>query len=286
MTFFIAEISSNHNGSLPRALELVDRASEEGFDAVKFQLFGITDLFAQEILDKSEEHRARSKWELPKEFLRPLRKRASELSLGFSVTPFSISAVQESQDFVDFFKVASYELLWEELLVHLAQTHKPVVISSGMANLAEVAHARDILVESGCTDISILHCLSSYPSPPEETNLSAIATLRDALGEKTGWSDHTRNPGVIHRAVHRWGAEIIELHLDLDGKGFEFAPGHCWLPEEAGKVIREIREGQGSDGSGIKEPAPSEIADREWRADPSDGLRPLKHMRAEWKKER
>lgn len=286
MTFFIAEISSNHNGSLPRALELVESAHKEGFDAVKFQLFRVNDLFAQEILNESEEHRARSEWELPKEFLGPLRKRAKELSLGFSVTPFSISAVQDSQGFVDFFKVASYELLWEELLVHLAQTHKPVVISSGMANLAEVTHARNILVEAGCTDISILHCLSSYPSPPEETNLSAIGTLRDALGEKTGWSDHTRNPGVIHRAVHRWGAEIIELHLDLDGKGFEFAPGHCWLPEEAGKVIREIREGQGSDGSGIKEPAPSEIADREWRADPSDGLRPLKHMRAEWKKER
>lgn len=286
MTFFIAEISSNHNRSLPRALELVERAHEEGFDAVKFQLFKITDLFAREILDRSREHYARSEWELPKDFLGPLRKRASELNMDFSVTPFSISAVDESQDYVDFFKVASYELLWGDLLVRLAQTNKPVVISSGMATMSEVRDARNILVDSGCEDISILHCLSSYPSPPEETNLAAIDTLRKTLGEKTGWSDHTRNPGVIHRAVHRWGAEIIELHLDLDGRGLEFAPGHCWLPDEAGRVIREIREGQGSDGSGIKQPAPSEIADKEWRADPSDGLRPLKHARAKWRKER
>lgn len=284
MTAFIAEISSNHNRSLDRALALVDAAADFGFQSVKFQLFRAEDLFHKVVLDNSRSHRERGRWELPFQFLPKLSERAFERGLGFSVTPFSIEGALASAEFVDFFKVASYELLWDQLLSTVAATGKPVILSSGMASMEEVSRAVRVLFSSGCTDVTVLHCLSAYPAPSEEANLAAIATLQRELGVRVGWSDHSRSPGVIHRAVHRWNAEVVEMHLDLDGEGFEFAPGHCWLPDEAGQLIREIVEGFGSDGSGIKEPAGSELQDRDWRADPSDGLRPLRHLRSQWSK--
>jgi N-acetylneuraminate synthase len=118
-----------------------------------------------------------------------------------------------------------------------------------------------------------------------EANLSAIETIRSITGLPTGWSDHTRRPAVIERAVHRWGARVVEFHLDLDGKGAEYTAGHCWLPDEIAPVIARIRESLVADGSGFKEPQPSEVSDREWRADPGDGMRPLKHVRLAYKGE-
>jgi N-acetylneuraminate synthase len=130
-----------------------------------------------------------------------------------------------------------------------------------------------------------LHCVSAYPTPIEEANLSAIAAIREATGCNTGWSDHTRKASVIERAVHRWGARVVEFHLDLDGEGAEYAAGHCWLPEEIAPVIARIRESAVADGYGFKGPQPSELSDREWRADPADGMRPLHHIRASYKSE-
>ena len=112
--------------------------------------------------------------------------------------------------------------------------------------------------------------------------LSAIAAIRETTGLPTGWSDHTRRPAVIERAVHHWGASTVEFHLDLDGGGAEYAAGHCWLPGEIAPVIARIRESFIADGSGFKGPQPSELADRDWRADPYDGMRPLRHIRAQW----
>ena len=125
----------------------------------------------------------------------------------------------------------------------------------------------------------MLHCTSAYPTPYAEANLSAIETIRKATGCEIGWSDHTVDPGVIHRAIHKWGATIVEFHLDLEGQGEEFESGHCWLPETIGPVITQVRHAQLSDGNGVKEPVPAEIGDRLWRADPSDGLRPFRSVR-------
>ena len=83
----------------------------------------------------------------------------------------------------------------------------------------------------------------------------------------------------MQRAIHRWGATVIEFHLDLDGKGEEFATGHCWLPEQIAAVIQDVGKGLQADGDGVKVPVPSELYDRDWRADPSDGLRPLLAIR-------
>jgi N-acetylneuraminate synthase len=149
----------------------------------------------------------------------------------------------------------------------------------------EIATAAQTLTAAGAVDITLLHCVSAYPTPAAEANLSAIAAIRNMTGLKTGWSDHTRRPAVIERAVHHWNAACVEFHLDLDGQGAEYAAGHCWLPQEIAPVIARIRESSVADGSGFKGPQPSELSDREWRADPIDGMRPLRHIRAAYKGE-
>lgn len=282
MIQFIAEVSSNHSRDLARALEFIDRSAEAGCTSVKFQLFRVDQLFAKGALPSSEVER-RKRWELPLEFLPRLAQRCRDLSISFACTPFYLGAVAELEPYVEFYKIASYELLWEELLVACAETGKPVILSTGMATMDEVKHAVQTLRENGCESPTLLHCTSAYPTPHGEANLAAIRTLREATGCEVGWSDHTKEPAVLHRAIHHWGAKVIEFHLDLDGFGEEFEAGHCWLPNEIASVIRDARMGLEADGSGVKEPVPSELPDRMWRADPSDGLRPLREIREQRK---
>ena len=279
---FIAEASSNHGRDLSRALAFVDAAADAGCDAVKFQLFRIDRMFAPEILSRSAKHAARRQWELPLNHLAPLAEHCSKRQIAFSCTPFYLEAVEELRPHVAFYKIASYELLVRDLLAACAATGKPVVLSTGMATMAEILASVATLESAGATDITLLHCVSAYPAPARQANLSAIAAIRDLTGCKTGWSDHTRRPAVIERAVHRWGASAVEFHLDLDGKGAEYLAGHCWLPQEIAPVIARVREAFEADGTGFKEPQPAELADRDWRADPLDGMRPLRHIRAIW----
>ncbi len=279
---FISEVSSNHHRDIERSLAFIDASAKAGCDAVKFQLFKIDQLFAPEILSKSEKHRKRKEWELPVEFLPILAKRCEEVGIQFSCTPFYLDAVKELEPYVAFYKIASYELLWDDLLIACAKTGKQVIISTGMATLDEIKHAVEVLKANGANDPVLLHCTSAYPTPYQEANLAAIETIRNATGCSVGWSDHTVEPAVLNRAINKWGASVIEFHIDLDGKGAEFEPGHCWLPDQIGAVINDIRKGFEADGDGVKEPVPSELPDRPWRADPSDGLRPFKYMRNEW----
>src|SRR6201996_3084680 len=282
---FIAEASSNHGRDLARAKAFVDAAADAGCDAVKFQLFRIERMFAPEILAQSPKHRARAEWELPLAHLAPLAEHCSARKIQFSCTPFYLEAVAELAPFVDFYKVASYELLVTDLLKACARSGKPVVLSTGMATTDEIIKAAATLKAAGATDITLLHCVSAYPTPAAEANLSAIAQIRQMTGMKTGWSDHSRRPAVIERAVHHWGASVVEFHLDLDGQGAEYAAGHCWLPQEIAPVIARIREAGIADGKVFKGPQPSELSVREWLADPSDGMRPLKHIRLSYRGE-
>ena len=110
-------------------------------------------------------------------------------------------------------------------------------------------------------------------------------TIRKEMSCDVGWSDHTVNPGVIYRAINKWNAKVIEFHLDLDAKGEEYHTGHCWLPNEIECVIKNVRDGEKSDGNGVKEPVQSEISDRMWRTDKSDGLRPFKSIRKSFNSE-
>jgi N-acetylneuraminate synthase len=283
---FIAEVSSNHARDLVRAKRFIAAAAEVGCDAVKFQLFKINEMFAPEILERSAEHRARKAWELPVEFLPDLKRACGEHGLEFACTPFYMKAVAELEPYVDFFKIASYELPWLDLVREVGATGKPVILSTGMATMPEIRHAIEALEGVGARDIVLLHCVSAYPAPPRDCNLAAMETMRTASAYPVGWSDHTRSPAVIERAVHRWGAVAVEFHLDLDGMGAEFKSGHCWLPAEIAPVIARIRAGELADGRYLKAPTEAELPDRLWRTDPADGLRPLRQVREDWVRER
>ena len=276
---FVAEVSSNHHRDLDRCLAFIDAAAAIGSSAVKFQLFRLGELFAPEALEYKPELQRRAAWELPVDFLPALADRCRDRGVRFGCTPFYLDAVDTLVPHVDFLKIASYELLWTDLLRLCAVTGKPVVLATGMATLDEIARAVATLRDGGCRDLTLLHCVSGYPAPVGECNLAAIQTIARACGCSVGWSDHSVSPAVMYRAIHHWGASMIEYHLDLDGTGDEFATGHCWLPDQMRDVIATVREGERADGTGEKVPAPSERHDREWRSDPEDGLRPLRATR-------
>jgi N-acetylneuraminate synthase len=282
-TRFVAEVSSNHQRDLARALAFIDSAAEIGCAAVKFQQFKIRELFAPEALAAHPKLLEREKWEFPESFNAELAARARAKKIQFASTPFYRGAVELLAPHVDFFKLASYQLLWTEMLALVARTKKPVVLATGMASLEEVKQAVGTLRTNGCTDLTLLHCVSSYPAKAAEANLAALETLRKSFGCAAGWSDHTRDPAVLERAVRRWQAAMIEFHYDLDGQGDEAKGGHCWLPGQIAWVIQNLAKPQPcelsrshvADGDGLKKPRDSEAEERGWRTDPSDGLRPL-----------
>ncbi|HWA28507.1 MAG TPA: N-acetylneuraminate synthase family protein [Lacunisphaera sp.] len=299
MSRFIAEVSSNHNRDLDRSREFVRAAAAAGCWAVKFQLFRIDELFAPEILAVSAGHRRRREWELPLSFLAPLRAECDRHGIQFGCTPFYLAAVAELAPHVHFYKVASYELLWHDLIAACARTGKPLILSTGMATLPEIDAAvecawRAFPAGTG-PDLTVLHCVSGYPTPLPDCNLAAIGTLRARYaarypGIRFGWSDHSVHPGVVSRAVDHWGADVVEFHLDLDGAGAEAQVGHCWQPNGIAAVIRATNgrslaahEVALVDGSGEKVPTAAELSDVPWRADPSDGLRPFKSLRGTWR---
>ena len=289
MTRYIAEISSNHNGDLERCHELIKAAAECGCWGVKFQLFRIDQLFAPEILQVSETHRIRRRWELPLHFIPDLVECAHDHHLAFGCTPFDLEAVDILSPHVDFLKVASYELPWLELIRRCGATGLPLMMSCGMANEKEIRNAVRMASQTGCEDLTVFHCVSNYPAAPENCHLSAIGSLRHLLEEefssaKVGWSDHSANPEVVARAIKKWESEAVEFHFDLEGRGEEFGAGHCWLPPE----ILALTSGQEfdtdplCDGQPILGPTPSELVERPWRADPTDGLRPILEIRKTW----
>lgn len=282
---FIAEISSNHNNNIKRTIKIIDSAKKDGFNSVKFQLFKIDELFSKEILNNSYLHMKRKKWELPIKFIPIISRHCKSKKIKFGCTPFYLNAVDYLKTYVDFFKISSYEILWKELLIKCAKTKKPIIISTGMANLKEVDEAVNTLKKTGNNKITIMHCVSAYPAKFTDANLSVIGELKKRYNLNIGWSDHTVNENVILRAIYKWGAKDIELHYDLDKQGFEFKKnGHCWLPNQTYNLIKNVNEGFLADGKNIKKPTKSEFKDRLWRTDPTDGLRPFIKIRKKWTK--
>lgn len=276
---YIAEVSSNHSQDLDRIIEFIDVSADIGCDAVKFQLFKVDELYSEDTIRNMPSVLERKKWELSLSMFPQIKKRCEEKNILLGCTPFYMNAVDELAEYVDFYKVASYELLWLDLIKKCASMPHPLIISTGMANIDEIDSAYAAIKAVNKKNIAFLHCESNYPVKAEEANLGAIKFLRDRLNCTLGWSDHSRDLAVILRAAHKWNAEIFEFHIDLDSSGAEYASGHCWLPDELQNAISLIEVGKIADGLIDKFPGKSESSDRDWRADPSDGLRPLKSIR-------
>jgi len=291
---WICEISSNHNGSLERAMALLEAAAEAGFTDVKTQAFHVEQLFAPEALEARPELLERKQYEVPAHWHRTLRQEANARGMRYGVTPCSLSVLEEIVPYVDWLKIGSYSLLDVKLLKAAASTGLPLVVSNGMATEKEVNDALFTLSNVYLRDwkkigdplpprpLSFLHCVSSYPAPPHEANLRSIPFLKKRFGFTWGWSDHTVSNLVVGRAQFVHGAELIELHWDLeDGLGAEAA--HSWTPAERLPIYHAASD-QGfyaCDGKAeVKAPSVSESSERDWRADPEDGLRPLKALRA------
>ena len=184
------------------------------------------------------------------------------------------------QKYVDFFKIASYEINWKDILEVCAKTNKPIILSTGMATFKEVQKAFNTLKKFN-NNISLLHCVSAYPANPKSCNLQSIKFLKKKFKCPVGWSDHTVNPLIILNAIKYQNAEIIELHFDLDGFGWEEKEGnhHCWLPQDLQKLMIYINNEKQIEGKLKKNFAKEEIIERRFRADPLDGLRPIKIYR-------
>jgi N-acetylneuraminate synthase len=286
--YLVAEIGSNHLGSIDRALALIDAAALAGFDAVKFQHYRLERLFSPWALEHYPELLERRRYELPSSALWLLYDRAHDRGLELGFTPCSLEELIDCSIPCDFLKASSYDLLRLDLLEAIGgYVNRPVILSTGMATLEEVQEAVEALRQGGCQDLTLLHCVSLYPTRPEELNLRAILTLREAFpGCKVGMSLHTNNPSWAARTDFLCRPEVLEVHFDLqDQRGAETF--HSWTPSsmEAYDLWRTASDHRIQPfelemlGTGIKAPQPRELPERLWRADPSDGLRPLKEAR-------
>jgi len=273
---FIAEIGSNHNKDIVRTLKLIQKAKKIGCWAVKFQLFKAEKLYALSF----KSHIAKmKKWELPIHFLDHIKYECENLDLKFICTPFDLEAVKVLKPYVDYFKIGSYENQWPELIYTVAKTKRPWMISGGLLEEHQWHNLYHYIANCGQDEPAVLfHCCSNYPAKPKNCNLNTIKRQkRGLISIKTGWSDHTVEPGVIYKAISN-GAEYIEFHFDLeDGLGFESSIGHCWQPHQMREVIHNVRIGELAE---IQTDTNEQEASK-WRTDPSDGLRPLKEFREE-----
>lgn len=284
MTRFVAEVGSNWNGDFARALDFVRVAADIGCDAVKFQMFDPEDIYWYGAFDKIPSLSDTKSNHFEDDELRRLSMLAHGLGMEFGVTPFGDRNLMACAPFVDFIKVSSYQLELLEFLKTVGLHGKPVVLSTGMATMPEVERALRAL---GDVDVIVLHCVSSYPTPPAQACLRAIPKMREVLNRRVGWSDHTKSRMVVARAVNFYKADMVEFHLDLDGDGAEFKHGHCWLPGEIRALMHDThayadKGFYACDGKAQKKPMVCESEERLWRAYPWDGLRPSLELRERW----
>lgn len=263
-TYVIAEAGSNHNRDLATAHKLIDAAAEAGADAVKFQTYTAEGLYSRKtpsmsylseggLLGEQE-----SVWELikrieiPWEWHRELAEHTREAGLDFLSTPFEERAVELLESVgVPAYKIASYEVNHLPLIEACARTGRPLIISTGMASLADIERALDTANAAGATQIVLLHCAINYPPRFEDLNLRALGTLASAFGLPVGWSDHTMGHTADVVAVSL-GACVIEKHYTLSR--LQEGPDHPFALEvpEFAAMVTAIRETEAALGSPVK----------------------------------
>ena len=229
--YIIAELSANHNGNIDRALQTIEMAKVQGADAVKIQTYTADTMTIECAAEDFQIHGGLwdgySLYQLyqeahtPYEWHKPLFDHARKIDITLFSTPFDETAVDLLEDLnTPAYKIASFEAIDLPLIKYVAQTGKPMIISTGMANLEEISEAVTTARENGCTELVLLHCISSYPAPVEQSNLKTIPDLAERFGVVAGLSDHTMGTTVAVASV-ALGACVIEKHVTLsrDDKG-------------------------------------------------------------------
>lgn len=270
-TYIIAEAGVNHNGQLDLALKLCDAAKEAGVDCVKFQTWQtekiVTRKAEKAIYQSENTHDAEEnqydmlkKLELSYDDFRLIQKHCEEIGIDFLSTPdeeYSLSFLMNELN-LPLIKIGSGEVTNIPYLRQMASYGKPVILSTGMATLAQVATAYDTLMKAGAPTVSLLHCTTNYPCPKNEVNLRAMQTMKAAFKCQVGYSDHTMGTEIPIAAV-AMGAEIIEKHFTLD-RNME-GPDHkaSLEPSELKYMVDCIRNIEVALGDGIKQPNQSEV---------------------------
>ena len=275
--FIIAEMSGNHNQSLERALEIVEAAAKAGAHALKLQTytadtmtldiaegeFFIND--ADSLWKGSSLHKLYQEAYTPWEWHKPIFDRCRELGMiGFS-TPFDASAVDflESLD-APAYKIASFENTDLPLIRKVAATGKPMIISTGMASVAELDETVRTAREAGCQELVLLKCTSNYPATPENTNIRTIPHMRDLFGCQVGLSDHTMGVGVAVASV-ALGATVIEKHFTLRRADGGVDSAFSLEPEEMQSLVVETERAWQSLGEISYGPTEKEKASLKFR---------------------
>ena len=272
----IAEAGVNHNGDFETAKKLIDAAAEAGVDFVKFQTFKADKLVSKaaamasyQIKNVGDENLSQytmlRKLEMPEAWHYDLKEYAGTKGIEFLSTGFD----EESIDFLEkldmpLYKVPSGEITNKPYLEHIAAKGKPIILSTGMADLTEIRNAMDVIIASGLSPdmITILHCNTEYPTPMTDVNLLAMNAIKKELNVKVGYSDHTLGIEVPIAAV-ALGALVIEKHFTLD-RTME-GPDHpaSLEPGELKAMVNAIRNIElAISGSGTKEPSLSEIKNK------------------------
>jgi N-acetylneuraminate synthase len=268
--FIIAEAGVNHNGDLELAKQLVLAAKEAGADAVKFQTFQAKHLVTADAPQADYQARNSGKTEsqfdmlkrleLPLEAFAELSRYCQELGIMFMSTAFD----EKSADFLaglgmSIFKIPSGELTNIPLLQHIARFGKPMIVSTGMGTIEEIKEAVETIQAAGNDDITVLHCVTDYPTPPEQVNLRAMHVIQAALGVPIGYSDHSMGIEASVIAVAA-GAKVIEKHFTLDCN--LPGPDHkaSLEPKDLGEMVKGIRKVEVLLGSGKKQPNEAELA--------------------------
>ena len=267
--YIIAEAGVNHNGRLDLALQLCDAAKEAGVDAIKFQTWKteliisknteMADYQKKNLGNDDSQYDMLKKLELSYDNFRLIKDYCDNIGIQF----LSTADETESLDFLcelgmPLIKLGSGEITNIPYLRYCAKKNMPLIISTGMCNLSDVATAFDVLTEAGAKDITLLHCTTNYPCPKDEVNLRAMQTMKDAFKCKVGYSDHTMGTEIPIAAV-AMGAEIIEKHFTLD-RNME-GPDHkaSLEPQELKYMVDCIRNIEVALGDGIKKPNASEV---------------------------
>ena len=269
--FIIAEAGVNHNGSIEKAIEMIQVAKESGADAVKFQtavpeLVMIKDTVKAEYQLKTTEKNETQlemikKIHLPLEDYKILKAECDKLQIEFMSTPFDDLSIEILKELdLKRFKIPSGEITNLPYLRKIGDMGKPIIMSTGMALLEEVRAALNVLLEVGAEkdQITILHCNTEYPTPMEDVNLMAMLTIKEELQVSVGYSDHTL--GIeIPVAAAALGATVIEKHFTLDRS--LPGPDHAASLEanELQNMIQAIRSIERALGNGVKKPSSSEI---------------------------
>lgn len=257
-TYVIAEAGSNHNGDIELAKKLIDTAVDAGADAVKFQTFRADDMYVQdsgdvEYLDDNRSiYEIIESMEMPYDWIPKLYEYCHEQEIQFLSTPFDKQSAAELAEYVPAWKVASYTSSHIPFLNYLAETDKPIIMSTGAHNLAEVRESVAALEDASVSDLVLLQCVAAYPTPLSEINLHVIKTLREEFNVLTGLSDHTLDPVTAPTTAVALGANVIEKHFTLD-KSME-GPDHEFAlePDELDQMISAIRETETALGTGEK----------------------------------